>query len=294
MLIDIFTYSASTAHGVFGVEELIEAARRAHLDGIGITDRATSSRSREYVETARRLGYLVIVGLELETDIGRVTAYPAQVDDEYVSESWRSLGECPTAESVLDYFHQRGGIVVARDVYNRDEGMKDRVYSAKDSRGRGFDCVDTLAVYRRRIDNELSIEAQKVMGVGGCAGSGVFDDLSDIGYCATLFADQVIDQASFVAAMRGVLHWAVGLRDLGQACPMGVPPRYDEAVEERSLRSDEGSRRPRRGGDDRRDGRNRGRDDRRRDRRDDGSDNRRGERGQGRRSGNGGRRRPQG
>ena len=37
MLIDIFTYSASTAHGVFGVEELIEAARRAHLDGIGIT-----------------------------------------------------------------------------------------------------------------------------------------------------------------------------------------------------------------------------------------------------------------
>ena len=42
MLIDIFTYSASTAHGVFGVEELIEAARRAHLDGIGITDRAVS------------------------------------------------------------------------------------------------------------------------------------------------------------------------------------------------------------------------------------------------------------
>ena len=184
--------------------------------------------------------------------------------------------------------------MVARDVYNRDEGMKDRVYSAKDSRGRGFDCVDTLAVYRRRIDNELSIEAQKVMGVGGCAGSGVFDDLSDIGYCATLFADQVTDQASFVAAMRGVLHWAVGLRDLGQACPMGVPPRYDEAVEERSVRSDEGSRRPRRGGDDRRDGRNRGRDDRRRDRRDDGSDDRRGGRGQGRRSGNGGRRRPQG
>ena len=185
------------------------------------------------------------------------------------------MNRFPTAESVLDYFHQRGGIVVARDVYNRDEGMKDRVYSAKDSRGRGFDCVDTLAVYRRRIDNELSIEAQKVMGVGGCAGSGVFDDLSDIGYCATLFADQVTDH-------------------LGQACPMGVPPRYDEAVEERSVRSDEGSRRPRRGGDDRRDGRNRGRDDRRRDRRDDGSDDRRGGRGQGRRSGNGGRRRPQG
>lgn len=285
MLIDTFAYSSSTPGGAFSVEELIEAARRARLDGVCVTDRASSSRAGEYIEVARRAGFLLITGVELETDVGRVTSYPLQVDEEYLSEAWRSLGERPTAESVLDYFHSRGGIVVARDVYNREAGMKDRIYSVKDSRGRGFDSVDTLAAYRRRIDNELSIGAQKVMGVGGCAGSGVLDDLSDIGHCATLFADKIADQASFVAAMRGVLHWAVGLRDLGAACPMGVPPRHDDGGEEVKKRGEVIGRRERREGNDERcGGRHRGR-------REEG-DERRGGRGQGRRGGSGGRRRP--
>ncbi len=231
MLIDIFTYSAATPGGAFELGELIGAARAAHLDAIAVTDRAASAHARAYAETARRAGYPVFVGLEIETQIGRVTVYPAQIDDAFVSESWRELGECPSAEAVLDYFHARGAAVAARDAYNGDGGMKDRVYSVKDSRGRGFDCIDTLSADRRKIDNELCIEAQKVMGVGGCAGSGVLDDLSDIGSCATLFADAITDQASFVAALRGALHWAAALRDLGRACPMGVPPRYEEESE---------------------------------------------------------------
>lgn len=227
MLIDVFTYSQATENALFSLDSLIEAARCARLDGIAVTDRAASRHARAYLEAARRDGFFVAIGLELQTASGRVVVYPACIDDEYVNEGWRSLGETPNLEDVMEYFHERGGIVVARDVYNRGEGMKDRIYSAKDSKGRGFDAVDTVAVYRRRIDNEMCIEAQQTLGVPAVAGSGVYDNLEDIGHCATMFACDIHDQASFVAAMRSPMHWACALRDLGDACPMGAPPRTD-------------------------------------------------------------------
>lgn len=271
MIIDVFTYTQATPNAPFGLEALIEAAKCARLDGIAVTDRASSCRAREYAEIAQREDFLVLHGVELETSSGRVVAFPSVIDDAYVSEDWKSLGENPEVEDVLEYFHERGGIVIARDIYNRGEGLKDRVYSAKDSNGRGFDGIDTVSVYRRRIDNELSIEAQQVLNVPACAGSGVFDEIQDIGHCATLFAQQINDQAEFVSAMRGTAHWACALRDLGQACPMGSEPK----PEEREHRMD--SRRPRRENGERRDHRSRDNGGRRDNRRDSGrSDSRHG------------------
>ena len=263
MLIDIFTYTQASPNAPFDLESLMEAARCARLDGIAVTDRGTSSRAREYADKAARAGFFVAFGVEIETASGRVVAYPAHIDDEFVSEGWRSLGERPDASDVLSYFHDRGGVVVARDVFNRGEGLRDAIYAAKDAQGRGVDAVDTVAVYRRRIDNELSIEAQQVLGVPACAGSGVFDSLQDIGHCATLFAGDIRDQESFVAELRGPLHWACALRDLGDACPMGAAP-----VEDRAERGDRGFERRGRGegrrgeerrGDDRREARGRDR-----------------------------------
>lgn len=262
MIIDIFTYTHASPNGVFSLEDLIDAAKAAHLDGIAITDRASSNRAREYAEIAARKDYFVAIGVELQTSSGCVTAFPKVIDDAFASEDWRNLGDTPALEDVLDYFHDRGGIVIARDIYNKGEGLKDRVYSARDSKGRGFDDIDTLAAYRRRIDNELSIEAQQVTGLPACAGSGITDDITHIGRCATLFADKISDQASFVAAMRSPLHWACALADLGNACPMGTPPKTDEDNNRR--RDDRGGRR----GDSRRDGDRRG-GDRREARRDD-------------------------
>lgn len=225
MIIDIFTYSQATENAPFHLESLIEAAKCARLDGIAITDRNSTARIPEYAQIAARENFLVVYGLELETAQGRVTVFPKHIDEAFVAESWRELGERPDAEAVLDYFHARDAIVVARDVYNRGEGLKDCIFSLKDATGRGFDAIDTLSVYRRKIDNELSIEAGQVLGIPACAGSGVYDSLEDIGHCATLFANEIHDQASFVAAMRGALHWSVALRDLGDACPMGSAPR---------------------------------------------------------------------
>jgi hypothetical protein len=289
MLIDVFTYSQATENATFGLDVLIEAARNAHLDGIAVADRSASRHARAYLEAARREGFFVAIGLELQTNSGRVVVYPAQIDDEYVSEGWRSLGETPSIEEVMEYFHERGGIVVARDIYNRGEGMKDRVYSAKDSKGRGFDAIDTVSASRRRIDNEMSIEAQQTLGIPAVAGSGVYDNLSDIGHCVTMFAGDIHDQASFVAAMRSPMHWACALRDLGDACPMGAPPRADSNDDRHERRA--GGRDDRRGRSDDRRGRSddrRGRSDDRRGRSDDRrgrGDDRRGRRNDDRRRG---------
>lgn len=237
MLIDVFTYSQATDCASFSLIELIKAARCARLDGIAVTDRAVTRHAREILNIAKQENFFVAVGLELQTNAGRVVVYPANIDDAFVNEDWKNLGETPNIEDVLDYFHERDGIVIARDVYHRGEGMKDRIYSAKDAKGRGFDAIDTLAAYRRRIDNEMSIEAQQTLGSPAIAGSGVFDDIQDIGCCATLFAGHIEDQASFVAAVRSPLHWACALRDLGDACPMGAPPRETHDDDRRERRS---------------------------------------------------------
>ena len=249
MLIDVFTYTQASPNGPFTIHSLIEAAKCARLDGIAVTDRGSSHRIREYMDIAESEDFLVLYGLELETATGRVVAYPRVLDDAFLNEDWRCLGETPAIEDVLDYFHSKGGIVIARDVFNRGEGLRDSVYSARDSEGRGVDGIDTVAVYRRRIDNELSIEAQQVLGVPACAGSGVFDSLEDIGHCATLFANEIFDQASFVDAMKNPLHWACALRDLGASCPMGTPPRVDEPEHDRhgERRSPRGERSSERG-----------------------------------------------
>ncbi len=237
MIIDIFTYSQATSHAAFSVDVLVNAARDAHLDGICVTDRAVSYHLRDLAAYGAKENFFVGVGIELETNIGRVVVYPRVIDDEFVSESWRCLGESPDIVDVLNYFHERQAIVIARDVYNNGEGMRDRIYCAKDANGRCVDGVDTLAVYRRRIDNELAISAQQALKVPACAGSGVFDDISDIGYCATLFAESIHDQAEFVDAMLNRSHWACSLRDVGEASPMGSAPR-----EENDDRGDRGDR----------------------------------------------------
>lgn len=252
MIIDIFTYTHASPNGAFSLEALIDAAKAAHIDGIAVTDRASSNRAREYADIAARENFFVAIGVELETAAGRVTAFPATIDDEFTAENWRSLGEKPALEDVLDYFHDRGGIVVARDIYHKGEGLKDRVYSARDGKGHGFDDIDTLAAYRRRIDNELSIEAQQVTGLPACAGSGTLDEISHIGRCVTLFADKIDSQAAFIAAMKSPLHWSCALADLGSACPMGTPPKSDDDNDRRH--DHRGDRR----GDSRREGDRRG------------------------------------
>lgn len=254
MIIDVFTYSDASPNAAFSVEVLIEAALRAGLDGICVTDKGVSSHAQKLVAAGQKAGFFVGVGVEIDTAAGRVTAFPKTLGADFVSESWKSLGETPRPEDVLSFFHERGGIVVARDVFNCGHGLRDRVHAIRDAAGAGFDAVDTLSSSRRRIDNELSMEAQNVLGVTACAGSGVFDDIQSIGCCATLFAQKIRSQADFVDAMKGEKHWACTLRDIGEACPMGTPPRMEGEREERG---------PSRGRDERRQGR--GRDDKRRD-----------------------------
>ena len=271
MIIDVFTYSNASPDAAYTVEELIDAAKNAGLDGVCVTDRNISSHAKNLVAAGKNAGFFVGVGVELETTAGRVTAFPKTLDAELVAESWKNLGEKPDPESVLDFFHSRGGIVVARDVFCHGEGLKDRVHSVKDSHGKGFDVVDTIAHYRRRIDNELSIEAQNVLGVSACAGSGVFDDIQAMGSCATLFVKKIRSQADFVDAMKGDKHWACTLRELGDACPMGTPPRSEDED-----RRDDRRRDDRRRDDRRRDARGGREDHRRRDDRGARADARRG------------------
>lgn len=247
MLIDMFTYSHETDNCPTSLESLIEAAKNAHLDGICVTDRGRSAHAQEMLDIAKRAKFFVGVGLELDTKQGRVAVYPAKIDDAFINEDWLDLGDLPETSAVLDYFHARGDVVIARDVHDGEEGFKERVFSTKGQNGRGFDGIDTIAAYRRRSDNEKSIEAQQRLNLPACAGSSVFDKIDDIGHCATIFTQNISNQAELIDALKTSSHWACALRDLGDACPIGTPPPEDDRNQRYSNNS--GDRRSNRSND---------------------------------------------
>lgn len=218
MLIDLFAYSKATQGAIFGIEALIEAARCAHLDAFCITDREVSSHAYEILRIAERFDFFVGIGLEIETSAGPLCVYPEHIDDEFVNESWRDyLGDYPDPQVTIDYFKERGAAIVARNIYVQGSGLKDRIFTLRD-----LDAIDVLSASRRRIDNELAIEAQQRIAKPGVGGSGVFDVLDEIGHVATLLRYDSYTQEQLVSSLCSKDLWAVSLRPIGEACPQGA------------------------------------------------------------------------
>ncbi|MFA5623685.1 MAG: hypothetical protein WC966_01325 [Bradymonadales bacterium] len=218
MLIDLFTYSKATRGGLFGIEALIEAARCAHLDAFCITDREQSAHAYDIQRIAEQFDYFVGIGLEIETSAGTLVIYPEKIDDDFVSEEWREyLGDYPDPQITIDYFKERGAAVVARNIYDQGKGFKDRIFSLN-----GIDAIDVVSATRRRIDNELALEAQQRLAKPGVGGSGVFDLLDEIGHVATLMRAPSYSQERLVASLCQDDLWPISLRPIGDACPLGA------------------------------------------------------------------------
>ncbi len=261
MLIDVFTYTHVTPGGELDINTLIEQAKEVGLDGICVTDREVSVHAQELVDAGAEADFFVGVGLEIAVENGVLVCFPPSIDEFLIHETWRQLTTfgSPTAAEVMDLMDGIGGAVIARSVYGpQGTGMRDSVFTLRSLAG-----IDALSPTRRRIDNELAMEAAIAMGVSAVAGSAAFTSPDEVGAVATLFGTPVTSQAELVAALQRHATWPVALSDLEGRAPTGGEARSrgqgERSDDRRGSRDDNrrgGSRRPNDRGD-RRGGRSR-------------------------------------
>ena len=110
LLIDLHTHSYPMSDDSFlGVDELIEGAKAAGLDGICLTDHDAFWTGNQVRELASRHEFLVLPGSEINTDAGHVLAFGLQ-RYEFGMHKPEFLRACADRE---------GGVLIAAHPYRR-------------------------------------------------------------------------------------------------------------------------------------------------------------------------------
>ena len=110
MLIDLHTHSYPKSDDSFAaVDDLIDKAKTAHLDGICLTDHDFFWSSDEVRDLARRHDFLVVPGCEINTDTGHVLVFGL---DRYVFGMHKP-------DFLVNAVRQREGVMIAAHPYRR-------------------------------------------------------------------------------------------------------------------------------------------------------------------------------
>jgi len=242
VLIDLHVHTDRTPGCTLEPALAVAKAETLGLDGICFTDRDSLDRAANLHTLRNGAKIRVLVGMEVQTDHGLFLCFfpdPEGVDVPAL------LGEADPnrrpARELVDRALAAGAAVVAATPYDRDlaRPMGDFVFSL-----RNLSAVEAFTGTRGANVNELAIEAADHLSAPSVGGSGAMTSYDEIGTAATLFKDDVRNEADLVRAIRAGNVWAVAV---------GTPQKFhgdDEAL--RAPRERPGGRgrpfRDRRGG----------------------------------------------
>lgn len=247
MLVDLHVHSLHTPGCRLEPSLAIEKAEAVGLDGICFADLGGWPLAAELAALRGQTDLAVLVGAEIPTDHGRYLVFvpdPASTTPEAILGPPDEHGLWP-ARAVVDRVREAGGAVVAAHPYDRhvDPPAGDYILTL-----RGLAAVEGITGTRSNDVNELAIEAADHLALPCVGGSAAHDNYDRIGRAATLFRDEVRDEAALVAALRAGAVWAVQI---------GEPPKFRGDELARLERERPERREDRRGGA-RRGGRRRG------------------------------------
>ncbi len=246
MLIDLHARTKVSAPNAPAPTKAIRAAKEAGLDGIAFVDRMHSTQARDLVALGTSEGFPVFIGVEIVATTGQFLCFAPEVEPFLFREEWRQLmpvGQSPTYQALFDLFDSIGGAVLASQPYFRGDGHRlgDNLVFCD-----GIHGVEVTTPNHTKIDMVLAVEAAVKIGLPTVGGSGLTEDLSEIGRAATLFTGEIGTQAELVEALRAGDFWAVELNRKG-AKPRPRPAQAERRNDRRPPRSD--SRSGRGGGD---------------------------------------------
>lgn len=201
MLIDLHTHTRALSwDSDLSLDELIERSRAAGLDGLCLTEHDFFWDAEAVARAARRHNFLVIAGVEINTEIGHFLCFGI---DRYVygMHRWQELAE---------HVRKAGGVMVAAHPYRRQLPAADETHAqyeewlAKASRNPAYGACCAMEVINGRGkpgENAFSARLAAAVTLPRVAGSDSHQ-LSDIGSCATEFSRRIGGLEDLIAELQ--------------------------------------------------------------------------------------------
>ena len=210
MLIDLHTHTRPISWDSFlTADELIERSRDAGLDGIVLCEHDFCWDPEEVRDLARRHDFLVLPGIEINTEDGHILVYGI---DRYVYGMHRS-------HELAEIVRKAGGVMVAAHPYRRqmpwhiggERGYEEALERA--SRNPAYrHCAALEKINGRATAREKTFSARlcDVMGMAGTAGTDAHSR-SEIARCATYFERRIEDIQDLIEELKAGRFDAVDL-----------------------------------------------------------------------------------
>jgi hypothetical protein len=211
-LIDLHTHTHPLSHdSALSPDDLIDAAKRARLDGICLTEHDFFWEPDAVKELAKRHDFLVIAGIEVNVEHGHILVFGLE----------RFVFGMHRLADLVRLVGEAGGAMVAAHPYRRQLPFELR--DAGDWSGaleqtlgnESYAHVSAIETYNGRgtkRQNEFSLDVCRRLGLPATAGSDSHE-LSDVGACATEFDAPIADASDLIAELRAGRCRPVVLRD---------------------------------------------------------------------------------
>jgi hypothetical protein len=210
VLIDLHTHTRPISWDSFLTpDELIDRAKAAGLDGVVLCEHDFCWDPEEARALARRHDYLVLPGIEINTEDGHILVYGVK---RYVYGMHRS----PELARVVE---RAGGVMVASHPYRRqmpwhvrdDHDYEEALRRA--SRNPAYRYCTALEKINGRgtiKENTFAARLCEFMGMAGTGGSDCHAR-SDVGRCATYFERDIESMEDLIEELKGGRFQAVDL-----------------------------------------------------------------------------------
>ncbi|HAN30828.1 MAG TPA: hypothetical protein DCQ06_04455 [Myxococcales bacterium] len=218
---------------------LLEQASTKGLDGLVLVGQGQAPQ----IEDAEDVRKAIYVGVEVDTDIGRLLCLPSTIDEWFTESKWNELTQGEqglNAVEVAKEFTERGGVVMVAQPFDRDLGHP----CLEDA----FQSLDTLSAVvvtsspKHTASNERASKAAVEAKLPGAGGSASTIRGERFGSVATLFPRHPVDQQALVAGVKSGRMWPVEMTVL--------PPR--EVIKTNSNAEGKSKRRQKKSKDDNR------------------------------------------
>lgn len=210
MLIDLHTHThPGSWDSYLTPDELVDRSKQAGIDGIVLSEHDWAWDPEEVKRLAQRHDFLVLPGIEINTEEGHILVYGMH---RYVFGMHRS-------HELAGHVHDDGGVMIAAHPYRRqhpwnwqsEKEWADAIDRAKQNGAYRFISAMEVGNGRGKVEeNSFSVKIADVMGFHGTAATDSHA-VADIGKAVTYFERDIRTEEDLIREISAGRFWPVDL-----------------------------------------------------------------------------------